>query len=634
MMKKLLFSFICTIWISHLSAQIQFSSMLIPEELKKNANAVIRYSEDVFDIESPGKAIYSESYAITVLNEKGDDWAEFYRGYDKHRKILSAEGFLYDGMGKQLKKVRLKDMSDFSATSDINLIDDSRVKHHNFGHTSYPYTVEYKVKTEFTSTMFFPNFAPLPGTLVSTEKSSFIVNAPSDYLVRYKTFNVPFEPSIKTVGGKKQFEWKFASIPAIRREIFSPPLHEKVPYISFAPSKFKIDNYEGDMTSWADFGKFIHALREGRDNLPEATRAKVKEIASQHSTDKEKVAALYKYLQKNTRYISIQLGIGGFQPFDAKDVAEKAYGDCKALTNYMATMLKEVNIPSYYAVIRAGENERQIQDDFPSQQFNHVILCVPLQKDTMWLECTSQTLPPGYLSGFTSDRYALLVDEKGGKLVRTPYYGLNDNIQSRHIKGKVDLNGHLKVQSKSFYKGAQQDDLHQIINALTKEQTKKYLKNEFDLATYEINNFKYEERHDGIPSIEETLDLDVSNYATVSGKRLFVLPNIMTRLLFKPSMNEERKDDIWISSEFIEIDSVQIEIPEGYTIESSPKDETISSQFGKYSSKTIIDGNTIVYYRRLESYKGKFKASEFKDFYDFYNSVYKADRTRVVLVKS
>ena len=82
----------------------------------------------------------------------------------------------------------------------------------------------------------------------------------------------------------------------------------------------------------------------------------------------------------------------------------------------MYSILKEAGIVSYYAVVRAGKNANYITEDFPSQQFNHVILCVPVEKRFCLVECTSQTMPAGYLGDFTSDRYALLVDETGWQI--------------------------------------------------------------------------------------------------------------------------------------------------------------------------------------------------------------------------
>src|SRR5574342_1196313 len=105
------------------------------------------------------------------------------------------------------------------------------------------------------------------------------------------------------------------------------------------------------MNSWQDFGKFIYALKQGRDELPPEIKQKVHELTDGIADTKEKINVLYGYMQKNTRYVSIQLGIGGWQPFDAKYVAKKGYGDCKALSNYMYSILKEAGIKSYYAVI-------------------------------------------------------------------------------------------------------------------------------------------------------------------------------------------------------------------------------------------------------------------------------------------
>jgi transglutaminase-like putative cysteine protease len=139
------------------------------------------------------------------------------------------------------------------------------------------------------------------------------------------------------------------------------------------------------MMSWKDFGKFVYSLKVGRDQLPDNIKQTVHQLADGLTDPKQKISRLYEYMQKNTRYVGIQLGIGGWQPFDAKYVATNGYGDCKALVNYMYSLLKEAGINSYYTLVRAGKYANYITTEFPSQQFNHVILCVPLQKDTVRL---------------------------------------------------------------------------------------------------------------------------------------------------------------------------------------------------------------------------------------------------------
>jgi transglutaminase-like putative cysteine protease len=110
-------------------------------------------------------------------------------------------------------------------------------------------------------------------------------------------------------------------------------------------------------------------------------KAEIQQITANCKTPLEKMEKIYGLLQQKTRYISVQLGIGGWQPFDATYVAEKGYGDCKALSNFTKAMLEVVGIPSYYTIIRAGENATEINPAFPANQFNHAILCVPLPKD-------------------------------------------------------------------------------------------------------------------------------------------------------------------------------------------------------------------------------------------------------------
>jgi hypothetical protein len=262
-----------------------------------------------------------------------------------------------------------------------------------------------------------------------------------------------------------------------------------------------------------------------------------------------------------------------------------------------------------------------------------VILCVPLGTDTTWLECTSQTLPAGYLSDFTCNRYALLIDENGGKLVRTPLYGLSDNQQLRTIKASLDASGTLTLKAQTNYSGLQQDDIHGMINNLSKDKVKEYLHEQLDFATYDISNFSYKEHRSSMPSIDESLDITVANYAAITGKRLFIVPNVMTRNNRKLSAGEERKSDMVFTIDFRDVDSVEIQIPDGYSSESMPQDVSIETKFGKYRSSVKLNGNKLMYNRAIERYAGRFPAKEYAELVKFYEAMYKADRNKVVLLK-
>ena len=368
--------------------------------------------------------------------------------------------------------------------------------------------------------------------------------------------------------------------------------------------------------------------------LPDNIKQTVHQITDPVADPKEKIDRLYQYMQKNTRYISIQLGIGGWQPFDAKYVATKAYGDCKALTNYMYSLLKEAGITSFYTLIKAGKNANKVMADFPSQQFNHVILCVPLQKDTVWLECTSQTIPAGYLGEFTCDRYALLINENGGILVRTPKYGMKENMRTRHIVATLDEEATLRVKAITRYGGLQQDLYHDLIHGLSKDKVKEFLHEQLDFATYEINSFDYKETKSSLPSVVEALDIVVSNYATITGKRLFIIPNVMTRTHRKLSADEERKFDIELGYEYKDVDTVEINLPAGYATESMPQDVSIISKFGKYNCSVKLLGTQLFYCRSMEYNGGRFPAKDYAELVKFYETIYKADRNKVVLVKN
>lgn len=607
----------------------------IPANLLKNANVVKRMEHIRFEITEANKARYIQKVAYTILNEQGDRWASFTEWYDKLRSIESFDGDLYDASGKKIRSLKKSEIRDVSGSDDASLADDNRLKWHSFFYKVYPFTVEYEVEVKFRGTMFSPDWIPQEKAMMSVQEARLSVISPASNPLRYKMFNYNGDPVITDEKSGRLYTWEARNIPAVIEEYAAPPWHEITTSVFLATEKFMLEDYQGSNASWKDFGKFMYELKKDRDILPDDVKQKVHELTGGLADPREKIRVLYEYMQQNTRYISVQLGIGGWQPYDAKYVASKKYGDCKALSNYMYSLLKEAGIRSVYTLIRSGGNNQYLMPDMPrAQSFNHAVLFVPIGKDTTWLECTSQTSATGYFGGGTSNRLAVAVDENGGTVVRTPNYGLKENLQVRNISASINEEGHLTALIKTSYQAEQQDRLHAMINGLSKDKLMEFLKEDIELATYDVKSYNYRQEKKSIPVINETLDLVADHYATVSGKRFFVVPNMVTRTHRKLKAEDVRKYDLVLGFEFKDIDTAEIRIPAGYTPESLPQDVSINSKFGKYSARVSLREDKLTYYRSYEHYSGRYPASDYGELVKFYEAVYKADRNRLVLVKN
>ena len=459
--------------------------------------------------------------------------------------------------GNVLKKLKTSDIYDQSQY-DGSLFSDNRLKVADLSQGTYPYTVEFEYEIEQKALLHAPGFELYTDDEISIEKSTYTLVYPRALKPRFKAFKVP-DPKTGVDGDKETLEWNFAGIRPEKFEKYGPDSEQIIPNISVAPSEFEYDKYSGKMDSWDSYAKWIISLNTGRDVLPEQTKKRVHQLTADAKTTEEKVRVLYEYLQSRTRYVGIQLGIGGYQPFEATVVDQTGYGDCKALSNYMVSMLKEVGIPANYTLIKAGESESDIDASFPSSQFNHVIVAVPNKSDTLWLECTSQTNPFGYLGDFTGSRHALMITDNGGKIVRTPSYTVDDNTQSRRADVFIEMTGNAKAKVKTTYRGLQYQngELNQIINHQYDEQ-KKWLQKNVKIPAFDVVQFTMVNNKRVIPSAIVSTELSLSRFATVSGKRIFLTPNLMNKSSYIPEKLEARKSKIVLRVPFTDLDTYNI----------------------------------------------------------------------------
>jgi hypothetical protein len=629
-MKKYFLIFLCGFF-GKTFAQ-NYNVALINDSLKKDANAVTRIDDLKVVIESPSKAIVKHRYAITILNEDGVKFAQYINTYRKFISLEKIEGHLYDALGKEINDVKKKGFADFSANGDESLMTDVRYKVHNFYYAQYPYTIEYEDEQTYDGIFYLPSWNPID-IKCGLEQSCFKVETALDYQLNYKEIACKTKAIKTVVKDKNIYTWQVKNIVPIKYEPYQPSWDEINTAVYITPSLFEIENYKGDMNSWLSLGKFINTLNNDRQQLPDNVKQEIHKLTDNIKDAKEKVNILYDYLQKNTRYISVQIGIGGWQPYDAKYVATKKYGDCKALSNYMVSILKEVNVPARYVLIKSGENKNGLWEDFTANFFNHAIVCVPLQKDSIWLECTSQTKSPGYMGSSTGNRKALLIDDAGGHVVSTPYYKAADNLQIRKVDAEINNEGELYAKVYTHFTGIQQEDVNGLMHQATPDQKKKYLNETLSLPTYSVEKYEYKETKGMIPAIDEYLEIKSPFYAAITGKRLFLTPNFFNRSASKLEEDKNRKYDIKFSSAYIDVDTLQIKIPANYTVEAMAKPVTLKTAYGNYAISFSITENVINVIRRNERNQGRFPKEEYEKILNYFNAIYKADRTKIVLIK-
>jgi hypothetical protein len=298
----------------------------------------------------------------------------------------------------------------------------------------------------------------------------------------------------------------------------------------------------------------------------------------------------------------------------------------------MIALLKEAGVSANYVLIGAGASANPLNANFPSTQFNHAIAAVPNGKDTLWLECTSQTNPFGYQGVFTGDRKALMITSKGAEVVNTIAYKPEQNLQFRTAQVTVGINGDATAKVKTINTGIQYEENGLNWTFSDTDKQRKWIEKNTDIPNFNINSFSISESKSKIPSATVNLDLTLSRFASISGKRLFVTPNLMNRIVNVPEKLTERKTDVVRKKNFIDVDSIVYSIPESLYPEFLPQQVKYTSRFGEYEANFKFDAGKVIYTRRLKMWKGRYPKEAYNELVDFYKNINKADGTKLVFL--
>ncbi len=609
--------------------EIKYKIADIPPELVKGSKIVTRNESVILTLRSPNRATMEVTYAISILNENGERHAIFQEWYDKFRRIHDISGKIYNKNGEIEKRIRKADIEDYSAIQGFSLYEDTRMKVIRPEYRDFPYTIEYSFKIEFNGLFSYPSFMPYRDYNAAVEKSVFILRFPADNPVRYLEQNMPSAGNRKIEDTDSVIIWEVRNFPSITEEPFSTDIKRYVPNILTAPTKFEIEGFTGDATSWESLGHWIRQLSTGLDELDEESMQGILKLVEDVDDPYERIRVLYKHLQEKTRYVSIQIGIGSWQPFDAETVDRLGYGDCKALSNYMMAILKVAGIPSYYTLINAGSDAAPLQREFPSNQFNHAVLCVPLE-DTIWLECTSQRSPCGFLGDFTDDRFALLITEEGGRLAKTKSYPAELNREQRTADVFLDEEGTGRIRLRTTYGGIHYGNMIPVFYD-DHENQEEFIHEKLHIPSFKLQSFSYSESLSPEPLISEDLNMQVYNYTSNPGSKVVLPLNLLNDMDELPENLSERRSDVLIRRSEITFDSIRFNLPEDYVLETATVPVILDTDFGHYYTQIDYSEGLIIFCRYFRLNRGLFPPERYGEFLDFLREVHRADQAKAIL---
>jgi len=597
------------------------------------SNSIVRNSETNIDVINEKKLVYRVEKTITILNETGTEFGNIAIPYNSFMKPQKIKGEIRDKNDEQLRKLSSKEIKDYSNSSSYSLYEDSRVLFFQLLHNEYPYTISYEYEVEYDGYINWPMWFPQDYGM-SVDYAGLVLTVPSGMEVRYRMSNMTSEPVILNDEKNDSYTWELVGLAPVKTEPYGPKNYMQMPFVELAPNQFHIDGYDGMLKTWKSFGRWYSDLSSERDNLPDETVEHLRDLVDDIIDEDEKIKKLYTYLQESTRYVNISLGLGGWQTYPATYVQEKGYGDCKALTNYMIAMLKTIGVDAYPALIRSGVNEREIDPEFPSNQFNHVIAFIPRENDDLWLECTSKTMPFGEIGLANEDRLALVVKSDGGELIRTPKANWHENGQYRNALVKIDENGSAKAIVNTRFTGNQNNEIRGRLYQKSERDKKLWLEDWIDIPSFTITTADFNELDSKDFDFQLPMELIIPNFAAIMGSRMFVNANLMERnsILFPEA--ESRTQPVHLNFSWVDVDTVYYEIPSIFFVESLSDPIIIEPEFGYYSSKLEqTDEKRVLYTRELQIHQERFDPEQYDRVKEFFNEVVKADQMKFLLKK-
>jgi transglutaminase-like putative cysteine protease len=609
----------------------------LPQTLWPEAvDAIVVLDESEFHVFDANRAKSTRHRITLVYNERGKKYGEVI--ISEHAfitcKSKTITGRILDVNGNVIWELKKDDIHQIDLSAGYVFYSDSKARRFELKHNSFPYQVEYSYEVDYASLLFWPPWYPQEEIPVVKSTYTLVLDEQVGY--RAHSIGIQTAPRVTREKERSVLRWELENIKPKVEESRMPPEHTTQMAMLFAPTDFAVETYRGSCASWDGFAAWYRNLTSGRYALSQEAKVEVAQRFAVTDSPRRRVEKLYTFLQDVTRYVAIELGIGGWRPQSAHSVFLNQYGDCKDLVTFMVAMLKEAGITAYPA-LTLTRNRGVLMKEFPSQQFNHCIAFVPLQDDTLWLECTRDFLTAGELPADVEGCDVLVVKETGGEIIRTPQSGSDENRWTSTVEGTLTSTGALRFTGRVTATGNVGDGLRVGLSSLKPDEREQGIGRllgqyvpKLDVHEYEIDHLTDTYERPLVIRFSGT----VHGFGLRSAERIFFNPNLLNRQTADDVPSEkERRFPLYLGDASMAGDSLVLSVPTGFEIEAAPDSLKIKEPFGSYRTAYSFTDETLIYSRTFSYDHHQIPQAMYQDYLAFLKAVVKNDQARFVLKK-
>lgn len=608
-----------------------------------DVNAVVLLDDNVTTVKENGDIVHHDRRAVRILRPEARTRSSVMEvGYNSYTKVNYLRGWSITGKGQEYE-TKSSDIIERNITT-YEVYSDLKEKAVKVAGAEVGTVVGFEYETlehpyKFQDFWGFQEFDPV-------ERSHYELHLAPGWRVKSDWQNHKEEKATEENGG---LHWQVTDVPRIENEPRRPPAEALAGLVVFT---FLSDKDPGkSYRDWAEFGSWYTQLATGVRDVNPGLQQKVQELAPANLPLLERIKSLAQFAQHDVRYVEISIGKGGWRPHNATDIFTHRYGDCKDKATVLSSMLTQIGVKSYYVLVNT---ERGIVNEKspPMAYFNHMIIAISLPEASyskgmpglyqhpklgrlLIFDPTNEFVPFGQIPPYEQANYGLLVGDQGGELIPLPLSSPETNGVSRTAKLKLLPDGSLQGQIEERYTGFNAMLGREFLQHETENDRKKIIERLVanSLGNFQLDKYELVNANDIDQDLIIRFNFSAAHYAKSAGSMLLVRPRVLGELAGPWDANKPRHYAYEFRGPFLDRDTVEISLPEGFKVDELPDPAKITFPFAEYVSKTESGEGVLKYTREYKQTASEVSMEHMDELKKFFSQINLDEKNMAVLKK-